>query len=127
MIDSSLKTRIREIIDDFSNDESFSRGLGEQIDAMWNDCIDQGAFGYSAHYEAVVPKLPRIFQIIMPLIHDTGQIQRLMKAIPSICKGLPHTSTETVLGYVHEVSLHRLKNSAAQSRDFDEFIQQFEE
>ena len=127
MIDPSLKTRIREIIDVFLKDEHFSRSLGKQIDAMWNDCIDRGAFGYSAHYVSVVPKLPEIFQIIMPLVHDSGQIQRLMKTIPSICKGLPYASTETILGYVHEVSLHKLKNAAEQSRDFDEFIDQFEE
>ena len=101
--------------------------LATLIDKMWDICIDTNAFGYSAHYEAIVWKLPDIFRRSKELCSDHKDITRLFKAITAICKWLPYKSTETYMGYEHEIEMWQLSNLIEKCSSFEEFITNFEE
>ncbi len=89
-------------------------------------CLEQRAFGYSAHYEAVVWELPELFRIVKPLLKDVGQLQRFCQAIPAIAQWLPYTSDEGPMGYAHTILLYPFRDRVAANPDFEAFIKGFE-
>jgi len=127
MIDPSLKSSIIGVFKDFINQTFTKEKLSEHIDLMWDDCIDQKAFGYSAHYEAIVWKLPQIFRIIRPLVISEKELLLLFQFVPDICKWLPYTSEEDYMSYTHKISTYELSQLVEETGDFNNFIFNFNE
>jgi hypothetical protein len=127
MIDPTLKSSILRIFKYLITDEMSRERIDTHIESMWNCCIDEGAFGYSAHYEAIVWKLPDIFNSIRPLVKNEKDFERLIAATPRICKWMPYTSEEDQMGYTHYIEMYPLQKKVGENETFDGFIREFEE
>ncbi len=53
-INSSIRSRIIHTFDYLIETGEDRERYGGCINAMWRQCIEMGAFGYSAHYEAMI-------------------------------------------------------------------------
>lgn len=48
-MDEYLKSLLLDIYRDLAADKVQRGELGSMLEAMWDDCVDQRAFGYSDH------------------------------------------------------------------------------
>ena len=126
MIDASLKSSILDIFGDLALGQEDRERFGRHVDAMWAQCIEERAFGYSAHYEALVQSMPTIYRMIRPLVEHEDQLKRLFSATPNILKWIPYTSEEGYLGYTHHLILSPLQNRVERSASLDDFVAGFE-
>lgn len=126
MIDASLKSNILDIFGDLALGQEDRERFSRYVDAIWAQCIEERAFGYSAHYEALVPSMPRIYRMIRPLVEHEDQLKRLFSATPNILRWIPYTSEEGYLGYTHHLILTPLQHRVEQSDSFEDFIAGFD-
>ena len=100
-MDESVKASVLGMYRDMAGSEAELGAYATKLEKMWKDCIDNRAFGYLFHYEAVVPALPDLFQKVKLLITGKPASSGSARPCPSsrtgflipVMKGLAGTRT----------------------------------
>jgi hypothetical protein len=125
-MDDYLKSLIIDGYRDLAPDEVQREELAGMLEAMWQACREQRAFGYSDHQLAIVPVLPDLFRMVKPLIASKEDFQRFCRAMPAILKWMPYFSEESQVGYMHTIITGPFEDRARACHTLDEFVQGFE-
>lgn len=125
-MDGYLKSLIADTYADLAPDEERRRELGGMLEAMWRECVEKRAFGYSDHQLALVPELPNLFCMVKPLITSRADFARFCRAIPVIVDWLPYFSEESPVGYMHTILTGPFDSRVQTCRTLDEFLGGFE-
>lgn len=125
MMNETLKSILLDVYRDVLDTGALAE-FDRMLEEMWRACLDRRAFGYSAHYEAVVWTLPDLFREVKRFIRDKAQLKRFCRAIPAIVQWLPYDSEEGPFGYTHTILTGSYLSRAAACATFDEFVGAFE-
>jgi hypothetical protein len=125
-MDDYLERLIIDSYNDLAPDEAQREELAGMLEAMWRECREQRAFGYSDHQLAIAPEVPNFFRIVRPLITNKDEFQRFCTAMPAILEWMPYFSAESPVGYMHTIITGPFENRAQACVTLDEFVKGFE-
>lgn len=125
-MDGYLQALLLDIYRHLAPDDAQRARLAGMLEAAWDDCVKQRAFGYSDHQLALVAELPNLFRIVKPLIASPEDLERFCRALPAILKWLPYFSEASPVGYIHTIIVGPFDSRAQDCHTLGEFVQGFE-